>query len=236
MAGQRKPSVKAEAAASIGWALAPIQTKEYQVAEILREKIFAGVFGRGQKLKQAEIAKMLNISITPVREALKLLEAQGYVRVSAHRGAVVAPFEIEHVDELYQLRLLLEGKLTQAAARRSQPEDIQDLSALNAEMATVAHRKSRELTRAANFRLHFRLYDLAEMPQTLEFVRVLWAKYPFDLIGSIPRRGERVLAEHVDLIEALKAGDARKAARAMQAHIEAGHREFKATYAVERKG
>jgi hypothetical protein len=54
----------------------------------------------GQKLKQAEIAKMLGVSITPVREALRLLEAQGYVAVTAHRGAVVAPFIIEGAVEL----------------------------------------------------------------------------------------------------------------------------------------
>ena len=67
------------------------RTKEEQVADYLREGIIAGRFPRGARLKQQEIAQMLNTSITPVREALKLLEAEGYVSGGNYRGAVVAP-------------------------------------------------------------------------------------------------------------------------------------------------
>ncbi|MEJ0017725.1 MAG: GntR family transcriptional regulator [Acetobacteraceae bacterium] len=221
-------------AETLGWPVTAIRTKEHQVAEILRENIFAGIFVRGQKLKQAEIAKTLNISITPVREALKLLEAQGYVRCSAHRGAVVAPLQIDRIDELYQLRMSLEGTLTLAAAKRIGAADIERLATLHADMGVAIERKTRETVRASNFRFHYQLYEHADMPQTLEFVRVLWAKYPFDLLSAIPRRFERMAAEHAELIHALRSGDARKAMRAMQAHIEGGYREFTATYDLER--
>jgi DNA-binding GntR family transcriptional regulator len=212
------------------WAIAPVQTKEHQVAELLREKIIAGSVVRGQKLKQAEIAKMLNVSITPVREALRMLEAQGYVHVSSHRGAVVAPFQIEQVEELFELRLMLEGKLTAAATRRLSQDDLQILIDLNESIRTALTRNSPQDVRGSNFRFHFRLYEYADLPHTLEFVRVLWAKYPFDLLGSIPGRPPRVLDEHAELITALQEGDPKKAMRAMQAHINSGHRDFKATY------
>jgi DNA-binding GntR family transcriptional regulator len=209
-----------------------LPTKEHQVAEFLRESIFAGVFARGQKLKQAEIAKRLDISITPVREALKLLEAEGYILISAHRGAVVAPFEIERVDELYQLRLAMETKLTLEAAKLLTAEDVRELAALNDMIRQAAHHKMRETVRGSNFRFHFRLYEKADMPQTLHFVRVVWAKYPFDMIGSIPQRPEQVVDEHTKIIEALEARDPRRAMRAMQAHIESGQRLFKANYGI----
>jgi len=215
------------------WKIPAIQTKEHQVAELLREKIIAGVVVRGQKLKQAEIAKMLDVSITPVREALRLLEAEGYVHVSSHRGAVVAPFQIEHADELFDLRMTLEGKLTAAAAKRIKPEDLQVLIEINDDIRDALARGVRETVRGSNFRFHFRLYEHANQPHTLEFVRVLWAKYPFDLLGSIPGRPVRVLGEHEELIKALRENDPRKAARAMQAHIASGHRDFKATYALD---
>ncbi len=170
-----------------GWKILPLQTKEHHVAELLREKIIAGVFVRGQKLKQAEIAKMLEVSITPVREALRLLEAEGYVHVSSHRGAVVAPFQIEHADELFDLRMTLEGKLTAAAAKRITPADLQVLVDLNQDIRDALARGVRETVRGSNFRFHFRLYEHADMPHSLEFVRVLWAKYPFDLLGSNSR-------------------------------------------------
>lgn len=62
------------------------QTKEERVADYLREGIISGRFPRGSKLKQAEIAGMIGTSITPVREAIKLLEAEGFVLGSSHRG------------------------------------------------------------------------------------------------------------------------------------------------------
>ena len=100
------------------WELKSKATVERQIAEVLREKIIVGVIARGQKLKQAEIARLLGVSITPVREALRLLEAQGYVAVKAHRGAVVSPFVVEGAEELYELRQALESRLTREAARR----------------------------------------------------------------------------------------------------------------------
>jgi DNA-binding GntR family transcriptional regulator len=209
------------------------QTKEHQVAELLREKIIAGSFIRGERLKQAEIAKLLNISITPVREALRLLEAEGYVRVSSHRGAVVAPFQIDQADELYGLRMTLEGRLTAAAAERLTGAEFDGLARLDGEIREATKRGDREDVRGGNFRFHFRLYELAALPNTLAFVRVLWAKYPFDLLGAIPSRAALVLDEHAALIEALRKRDPRGAARAMQAHITSGHRQFKATYALE---
>lgn len=209
------------------------QTKEHQVAELLRERIIAGSFVRGQRLKQAEIARQLNLSITPVREALRLLEAEGYVRVSSHRGAVVAPFQVDHADELYDLRLMLEGKLTVAAAKRLTDEEYHSLTLLQAEIGAATQSGDREGIRGGNFRFHFRLYELADMPHTLEFVRVLWAKYPFDLLGAIPGRPQLVLEEHAVLLDALRQRDARLALRAMQAHITSGHRQFAATYTLE---
>jgi len=97
------------------------RTKEGQVAEFLRDQIMSGRLVRGQKLKQAELAKMLNLSITPVREALKLLEAEGYVTGSSHRGAIVAQLEVERIDELYELRCDLEMRLIREAVKRVTP-------------------------------------------------------------------------------------------------------------------
>ena len=209
------------------------QTKEHQVAELLRERIIAGTFVRGQRLKQAEIARQLNLSITPVREALRLLEAEGYVRVSSHRGAVVAPFQVDQADELYDLRLVLEGKLTAAAAKRMTDDALHALTLLQEEMCSATERGDRHGIRGSNFRFHFRLYELADLPHTLEFVRVLWAKYPFDLLGAIPGRPPVVLDEHAVLLDALRQRDARLALRAMQAHITSGHRQFTATYTLD---
>src|SRR5690554_3626968 len=94
------------------------RTKEEKVADYLREGIISGVYPRGSRLKQAEIAQELNLSITPVREALKLLEAEGYIRRDSYKGASIVPFDAAASEEVLQLRLLLEAKLVQAAVKR----------------------------------------------------------------------------------------------------------------------
>jgi DNA-binding GntR family transcriptional regulator len=206
------------------------RTKEGQVAEFLRERIISGNLVRGQKLKQAELAKMLNLSITPVREALKLLEAEGYVTGSSHRGAVVAQLHVDQVDELYELRCLLESRLTREAAKRVTPEALAALNKINKEMLTALNKSDLAGVRSANFRFHFHFYALAEQPQTLHFVRILWAKYPFDLLAVMPNRQGEVIKEHQAFLDALAAGDTKAAIRTMQAHFESGQRGFKKQY------
>jgi|JI10StandDraft_1071094.scaffolds.fasta_scaffold54912_4 DNA-binding GntR family transcriptional regulator len=202
------------------------RTKEGQVAEFLRERIISGYFARGQKLKQAEIAQMLDLSITPVREALKLLEAQGYVVGSSHRGAVVAPFQVGEAEELYELRRVLETRLTRAAARRMDAAGLRALEDLNDAILAAAARADNDAARAANFRFHFRLYEMARQPQALHFVRILWAKYPFDLLTVMPRRQFAVADEHRGILDALQAGDVAGVTEAMGRHIDSGWQAF----------
>jgi DNA-binding GntR family transcriptional regulator len=208
------------------------RTKEGQAAEFLRERIISGELVRGQKLKQAELAKMLNLSITPVREALKLLEAEGYVTGSSHRGAEVAQLDVEQVDELYELRCLLENRLTLEAAKRVTPQALVTLNKINAEMLSALKKSDLAGVRSANFRFHFHFYELAEQPQTLHFVRILWAKYPFDLLAVMPNRQGEVIKEHQAFLDALASGNTKAAVKTMQAHFESGQRGFKKQYAA----
>jgi DNA-binding GntR family transcriptional regulator len=202
------------------------KTKEVQVAEFIREWIISGMFKRGQKLKQAELAQLLNVSITPVREALKLLEAEGYVSSSSHKGMVVAPFQLSAVSELLDLRLMLECALTEAAALNLSQDDLDDLSGLNEKVRLNERSSDRDI----NYRFHFTIYNAANLPQTLHFVRILWAKFPFDLLTAIPSRVNRVSTEHEHILAALVEKDPRKAVKAMRDHIESGWREFHRAY------
>jgi DNA-binding GntR family transcriptional regulator len=92
------------------------RTKEDQVADFTRERIISGVIARGSRLMQAEIAEQLDLSITPVREALKLLEAEGYISTDSYRGARVVPFDASASLEILTLPLLLETQLVMHAA------------------------------------------------------------------------------------------------------------------------
>ncbi|HEY0294439.1 MAG TPA: GntR family transcriptional regulator [Bordetella sp.] len=198
------------------------RTKEEQVADYLRECIISGVYPRGSRLKQAEIAEQLRLSITPVREALKLLAAEGYVSGDSYRGARVVPFDAAASGETLQLRLTLELQLVQGAIEKVTAQDIIELRALADEFAQAFEKGDRPTARGINYRLHRRLYDIAQMPQTLHFVQILWARYPFDLINSVSGRGEVAVHEHERILHAIVAGDVSAAMLAMRQHIESG--------------
>ena len=204
------------------------RTKEEQVADFLREGIISGMFERGSRLKQAEIAERLQLSITPVREALKLLEAEGYVTGNSYRGACVAPFDASASEEALNLRLQLESRLIRGTLQHVTGQDIAELQAMNAEFGRAFELGDRAAARGVNYRFHRHLYGIAAMPQTLHFVQILWARYPFDLINAIEGRGKQAAGEHDEIMRALVSGDLPAAMLAMRKHIESGYSVLKA--------
>ena len=204
------------------------RTKEEQVADFLREGIISGMFKRGSRLKQAEIAERLQLSITPVREALKLLEAEGYVTGNSYRGACVAPFDASASEEVLDLRLQLESRLIRGTLQHVTGQDISELQAMNAEFGRAFELGDRAAARGINYRFHRKLYGIAAMPQTLHFVQILWARYPFDLINAIEGRGKQAAAEHDEIMRALVSGDLPAAMLAIRKHIESGYSVLKA--------
>lgn len=210
------------------------RTKEEQIADFLREGIISGRFPRGDRLKQQELATMLNTSITPVREALKLLAAEGYVVGDSFRGAVVAPFDLAASGEVQSLRILLETQLVRSAAEKITSEGVAELRALAAQFASAFDAGDNEAARAANYRFHHRMFEFAAMPQTLHFVQILWARYPFDLINKIGGRVTRAADEHEELLQALIMSDTAAAMLATRHHIESGWLELQRAIEAEK--
>ncbi|WP_188575692.1 GntR family transcriptional regulator [Azorhizobium oxalatiphilum] len=212
------------------------RTKEEQVADFLREGIISGRLPRGARLKQQEIAEELRTSITPVREALKLLEAEGYIESNSYRGATVVPFDISASTEILKLRITLETQLVESAARNLTSADIAELKEIADQFEAAARAGDSSAARGINYRLHRRIYDFAQLPQTLHFVQVLWARYPFDVINRVEGRAERAAAEHAELLRHFIEGDAGSAMLTMRRHIESGWHEFRQSFETARAG
>ena len=198
------------------------RTKEEQVADFLREGIISGVYARGSRLKQADIASELHLSITPVREALKILEAEGYISRDSYRGASVMHFDAAASIEILQLRLLLETQLVKAVMKNITPADMKELRSIAREFEKASSKKDRATARGVNYRFHRRLYDIAELPHTLHFVQILWARYPFDLINAASGRVQQAAEEHQHILDAIEKGKVSAAVKAMCDHIQSG--------------
>lgn len=196
------------------------QVLAHRIAERVRELIEAGGFEPGEPLRQEEIAARLGVSRIPVREALRLLEAEGLVRVHANRGAFVARPSAVEVAELFDVRLLLECDLVRRAVPKLTEAALLRIEWLDARIDTA--QDALEWVRYDE-EFHQAIDAVAERPRTQELVttlrRSLNAYYVRYLAPEA--RATEWKAEHRQLVAALRRGRADEAAAALERHLTA---------------
>jgi len=137
------------------------------VREALRRAISAGELAPGIQLRQDELAEKFGTSRIPVREALRQLEAMGLVAMRTHRGAVVTTVPTEQVEELFELRALLEGDLLARAVPRLTDQDIAESGAIFDQLEASFRQQDMASWGRLNWAFHRRLYVPAHRTQTL---------------------------------------------------------------------
>ncbi|TYC13390.1 GntR family transcriptional regulator [Actinomadura syzygii] len=191
------------------------------VAGALREAILDGTLPPGTWLREAEIARELKVSRTPVRDAFRILVAEGLVNINANQGASVAPITSDDVLELYAFREALEGLAARLAARRPSRQCLEAFSKLIAEMKRVGEAgEIRELSKL-NFDFHAIVRDAAGnryLERSLTHVHNAARRFPDPTLG-LPGRVEESIAEHVALADAISQGDGAKAERLAIEHM-----------------
>jgi DNA-binding GntR family transcriptional regulator len=183
----------------------------------LRELIITGELEAGAPLRQRDLAARFGVSPTPVREALRRLEAEGLVVHDLHRGATVVQAGAGAAEEAYQLRGVLESLAAGTAAERATPDDLAELNALHAQFAASSP-EDPELSEA-NRRFHFRIYEAARSPILLALLRLLWQTLIHQPVPARPR--EDLVREHAKILKALERGDPKAAERATREHVQA---------------
>jgi len=190
-------------------------SKSNFTAALLRELIISGELKPGVQLRQRDLAERFGVSVTPVREALRWLESEGLVRYDAHKGSTVVEAEAGATREKYQIRAVLEGLAAFLAAPRISDEDIRELESYNERLAGENLRPGE--VNDLNRTLHFRVYEMAGSPLLLALMRLLWQSFPQGPQVARPR--DESVAEHKELIEALRDRDAVRAQAITQQHI-----------------
>jgi len=190
--------------------------------QILAE-IRSGALLPGARLRETELAERFGISRTPVREAIRLLEADGLVAHIPRQGATIRLLDYTEVMELYEMRAVLEGTAARLAARAASDMELDELTALNAEMASA---KDTATAYELNRQFHMTLLDAAKNRYLVKSVNALQKTLlilgPTTLIESI--RAQDAVGEHDAILKALRDRDGLRAEAAMRAHIEAAHR------------
>jgi DNA-binding GntR family transcriptional regulator len=194
-------------------------TKLGRGAEIVREAILSGDLKPGQKLKQQELAEWLGMSATPVREVLRILEAEGLLEHIHHKGVYVAEVAPEDTEEITPIRVALEGLAVRMYASRCDDSELEHLESLVGRMEQAWSDMDLVRVRRTNYHFHSRIYRGAGSKILKELIDRLWPRFATDLLWMIPDRAEQSIQQHREIVEALKNRDADLAARAMTVHI-----------------
>ncbi len=187
-------------------------TRAHAVADELRRRILAGELPPGTRLRQLDIARELGVSTTPVREAFTSLAREGLIQQDAHRGVFVFAPSADDVRERYEIRIALEPLAAGLAAKAMPDETLDELDGLLAEMKKALSKDQARYAGELDPRLHVLIGDSAERPRLAALIAGLQD-------GSGPVSKE-VHAQHVEIVDALRARAPKRASRAMKAHLE----------------
>jgi len=192
-----------------------------EVAATLREEIFGGVLVPGAFIDEASVCERLQISRTPLREALKVLTAEGLLRHEPRRGCFVAEVTQRDLDEIFPVIALLEGRCAWEAARHASDDDLAALEALHDRLAKHARARRINDYYATNFAIHEAIIMLADnrwLAQVIGDLRKI-LKLARQQQLHVPGRLEQSLSEHLAVFAALKARDSDGAEAAMRTHL-----------------
>ena len=193
-----------------------------EVAEQLRQRIFRREPDPGSWIDELKIAEEFGISRTPLREALKVLAAEGLVTMKVRRGAYVTEMSEKDLRDVYHLLSLLESDAAGVVAERATPEQQQTLRDLHAELESAAG--NREAFFSVNERFHMALLDMADNRWRSQMVADLRKVMKLNRHNSLFKQGriEDSLSEHRAILDAMLSRDPEGTRRAMQAHFAQG--------------
>jgi DNA-binding GntR family transcriptional regulator len=192
-----------------------------QVADLLRQRIYDRDLEPGARLEEEALAGDLGVSRTPVREALRLLAAQGLVEVRARRGCFVASLTVQDQKDIFPIMARLEGWIAHQVATSASDQDLARIGTLHAELERYAASGNTDRYWEANYVFHVALQELAgnrwlqsildDLRRKLNLARHRSLKLPGRLRGS--------LSEHRALVKALLKRDAERSESLMRTHL-----------------
>lgn len=192
-----------------------------RVADILRDRIVKGELAPGNRLIERRLSAELAVSRTPVREALKLLEADGLIEISLHCGAQVVPYRAEDAERLFDVISVLEGLAARRLAERISSETLGRLEGLHSQMLAFHRTGQTQEYFDINTVIHDLIIDTCENPVLVQTHKRLIARARRGRFLAImePQRLEQAVSEHEAVMGAFRSRDAEMAARIWEQHL-----------------
>lgn len=193
------------------------------IADSIRVAVAEGVYRPGQRLLQDELADRFGVSRIPLREAMRTLIAEGLLTNDSYNGTFVTALDLARVDEIYDLRRLVEPSFAAHVVENCSRADINRLAGMVESMDDIDSIGSDAWSRI-NFAFHLDTYRLANLPLRYEVISRLYHQlepYSRFYVHSTHALG-RVQCEHHEIVDALRDGDTEHLARQIVAHIDGG--------------
>lgn len=188
------------------------ETAQELVLNSLREAILVGLIPPSARLRQEALASAFDVSRIPVREALRSLEYDGLVTSEPHRGFTVTGLDADEIEEIYELRTVLEGHAVRLAIPLLTEQDITELEALYEEMENTQDANAKLVARE---RFYLRLYGVTARPRLVRLILRLYQDIARSLRGLLIQQST---ASHNSFFTAVKEGDADRACAELAAH------------------
>lgn len=187
----------------------------------LREQITYCRLNPGERLVEANLASNFNSSRSPIREALRQLESEGLITFARNRGYTVSKLSVKQVDEIYNIRWLLEGYAARLSAEKASKSDVQYLSDLNGKLKEAVRENDLKGWLQANTLFHTFFYENCGNENLCNILKTLQLRihrYKFIII-SIPGHFQTYLNQHHGILKACKNNDGEAAEQYMKHHI-----------------
>ena len=202
------------------------KTKTELAVNALQEAIYRGELHAGDRVTINQLAKRLEMSVTPVREAIRVLESTGLVSSEPHRrGFIVNEVTIEDIEEIALIRAPMEALATRLAVPKLTEQDIARLEALQQAMVRAVEADDDELLTQTNADWHLSLYAVAQTRHVLRYIVQLFKPFYGQGFWWQDSR-EMTLREHDEILEALRSRNAERAGRLMEEHVQRSHRSI----------
>lgn len=199
------------------------RTLSAAIADRLRQEILSGQLGSGVQLRQDALAAAYEVSRIPVREALFQLEAEGLVHIEPHKGAVVTSLSLEEVNDVFDLRTLMEPRLFKRSIPSLSEENLTQLDHIQEQFSAAIQMQDTRQWGLLNAEFHGALYQAAKLPRTAAIVATLLQtsdRYTRMQL-STPVAMKRAEREHAELIRLCRKRDVDAACDLLVRHIEA---------------
>ncbi|RCS87578.1 DNA-binding transcriptional regulator, GntR family [Brevibacterium aurantiacum] len=200
----------------------PASTKRDLVVLGLRRKILGRELERGERLRQDQVAEWFSASITPVREALRILESEGLVSSEAHRGVRVAGVDVDRLKSLFITRKLTETFAIARATTRISRHELRQADRLLDALDTASEEGDAMARNTRNEEFHFFFYDRCGLPALRDDIATRWRAFPWDLTLDSSDRLNEVHSEHQAIVDAVRQIDPDAAADHLGEHITNG--------------